>query len=335
MKTTTALVTGGAGFIGSAIVKRLCSLGWKVDIVDDMSNGKLENLSPLSLRNIHTSFLHIYQQKFESSRVDKDVLMIAGDFAHKLVLERVKASRYDYIFHVAARPRVELSVMQPLETFEDNVFKTLALFNAARGHVKRVIFSSSSSVYGDPKVHPTPETETKAPCSPYAQQKCDVENYAALWRDLYGTDIVSLRYFNVYGPGCFGDSPYSTAIAAWCQALRDGNPLRKDGDGDQSRDLTYIDDVVESNVLAALCENEIAGECFNVAGGNCISNNQILDMLRDSLGRFRLILAPTRVGDVRKTEADLGKSSKLLGYAPKTTFEDGFDKTIRWWGLKN
>jgi len=331
----TALVTGGAGFIGSALAKRLHGLGWKVDIVDDMSNGRLENISPLSLRNVHTSFLHIYQEKFESLRVDTDVLVISGDFAHKLVLERIKASRYDYIFHVAARPRVELSVMQPLETFEDNVFKTLALFNAARSHVKRIVFSSSSSVYGDPEIYPTPETVVKAPCSPYAQQKCDVENYSRLWRDLYRTDIVSLRYFNVYGPGCYGDSPYSTAVAAWCQALSNGTPLRKDGDGDQSRDLTYIDDVVESNVLAALCKNEVAGEYFNVSGGNCISNNQILDMLREKVGRFKLILAPTRVGDVRKTQADLEKSNKLLGYVPKMSFENGLDKTLRWWGLKD
>ena len=330
-----ALVTGGAGFIGSAITKKLHSLGWKVDVVDDMSNGALENLDGVQIRHVHSSFLHIYQQKFESNRPDDQVLVIAGDFANKLVLERVSLKKYDYIFHVAARPRVEVSVLQPLETFEDNVFKTLALFNAARGSVKRVIFSSSSSVYGDTDTFPTPESEDKMPRSPYAQQKSDVENYARLWWDLYKTDIVSLRYFNVYGPGGKGDSPYATAVAAWCQSLKDKLPLRKDGDGEQSRDLTYIDDVVNANVLSATSKKKLGGEIFNVAGGNCISNNDILQLLTSKVGSYRLLLAPTRVGDVKKTYADLTKINEALGYKPSVTFEQGLNNTLKWWELSD
>jgi UDP-glucose 4-epimerase len=228
-----ALVTGGAGFIGSNITKRLLEEGWGVDIVDDLSNG-------------HVEFIREAMRKHKKSS-----RFIQADFAHPVVLEHIRNKRYDVIFHEAAVPRVAYSVEHPALTTDTNINKTVQLMEAARDNVRRIVFASSSSVYGGADNLPTLESEPKTPVSPYALQKLVIEDFAKLFNKLYGLDMVCLRYFNVFGPNQYGDSPYSTAVSAWCHAVKEGVPLRSDGDGEQTRDLCYIDNVVDANLIVA------------------------------------------------------------------------------------
>jgi UDP-glucose 4-epimerase len=214
-----------------------------------------------------------------------------------------------------------------------NLFKTLALFHACADNTRRVVFSSSSSVYGNTGSFPTPETTEKNPRSPYALQKLCSEKFAAIFCELYDVDIVSLRYFNVYGPRQYGDSPYATAISAWCHCVKEGTPLRSDGDGTQVRDLTYVSDVVKANILAATCESDIAGECYNIGSGNCNSNNHILGIFKDRFDDVTVKNAPWRPGDVMKTHANIDKAMKHLGYKPSTQLQEGIQKTFEWWGI--
>ena len=207
-----ALVTGGCGFIGSNLVHKLVSMEWSVDVVDDLSNGLIENLDGIDKRIITTDTLHLYESSFEGTD-DKQTLLICGDFAHESVLSRIADNCYDFVFHLAANPRVEFSVQYPQVTTEINVLKTVELFKAAAdADIQRVVFSSSSAVYGNVDVLPTLESIQGSPESPYGLQKLQGEQYAALFSKLYDLDIVSLRYFNVYGPRQRGGSPYSTCL---------------------------------------------------------------------------------------------------------------------------
>jgi len=309
----TALVTGGAGFVGSNIANRLMKEGWIVDIVDDLSNGHLE-------------FVRDSLKESSGSR------FIQGDFVHPTVLDSIKDKRYDVIFHEAAVPRVAYSVENPSETTDTNISKTVRLMEAARGNVRRVVFASSSSVYGGADNLPTLESEPKTPVSPYALQKLVVEDYAKLFNKLYGLDMVCLRYFNVFGPNQFGDSPYSTAVSAWCHAVKEGVPLRSDGDGEQTRDLCYIDNVVDANLIVANYEGCFAGDAFNVACGDRTSNNEILEFFKKRFEGISIEHAPERAGDVKHTQADISAISKL-GYEPKVKFWEGLEKTIGWWKI--
>ena len=329
----TCLVTGGCGFIGSNLVHTLVDDGWQVEIVDDLSAGDLEFLGELDKRVVHVDMLSIFEHKFKEGLQEGELLVITGDFAHKNVLERIKQQKYDCVFHLAARPRVEVSVRDPVTTTEINLFKTVALFNACRDVVKRVVFSSSSSVYGDAQEFPTKEGHLKTPRSPYALQKLCGEQFARLFKSLYDQDIVSLRYFNVYGPRQYGDSPYATAISAWCDATKNKKELRSDGDGTQCRDLTYVDDVVSANLLAATTPNDVGGETFNIGYGEPHSNNEILELFQDRFENLKIKNAPWRPGDVKKTHADIGKAIDILGYASRTDIISGLEKTFEWWGL--
>lgn len=305
------LITGGAGFIGSNLVKRCLELNWVVHIVDDLSSGHLEFIP-------------------NEWRVNPWVM----DFAEKRLLEKIETAGYDYVFHLAALPRVSLSVEQPGKTAEVNTAKTVKLMESClKGKVKRFVFSSSSSVYGGASMLPTPEDSPRMPKSPYALQKCHVEDYCKMFHNLYGFDSVCLRYFNVFGPNQFGDSPYSTAVSAWCHAIKESLPLRSDGDGFQSRDMTYIDNVVEANILAATNPGSFGGDCFNVGCGERTSNNDILNWFRDKKPGIKVVNAPERIGDVKHTLASLEKINKTLGYEPKVKFWDGLEKTISWWKL--
>ena len=327
------LVTGGCGFIGSNLALQLVKEGWQVDIVDDLSSGDLSFLDVASPRTVHVDMLPLFELNHEKDRESNKPLIITGDFSHENVLSRIKAKAYDTVFHVAALPRVSFSVKEPVLTSEVNLFKTLALFHACADSTKRVVFSSSSSVYGNTSSFPTPEATEKNPRSPYALQKLCSEKFASIFCDLYNVDIVSLRYFNVYGPHQYGDSPYATAIAAWCHCVKEGTPLRSDGDGTQVRDLTYVGDVVKANILAATCKSDIAGECFNIGSGNCNSNNHILNIFRDRFGDIVVNDAPWRPGDVMKTHANINKAVKHLGYKPDTQLQEGIQKTFEWWGI--
>jgi nucleoside-diphosphate-sugar epimerase len=300
------LVTGGAGFIGSNLVARCLQEGWAVDTVDDLSNGNL-------------------------AFVPHGQPVIVKDFADPEVIHEIKQGRYDVVFHLAAVPRVSYSVEHPLETNHTNVSRTLALMDACRENVKRFVFASSSSVYGGADVLPTPETEPKNPKSPYALQKSIIEDYLKLYRDLYRLDSVCLRFFNVFGPNQLGDSPYATAVSAWLTAIKKGVPLRSDGDGSQSRDMCYVDNVTDCCVRAALVADPLNAECINVACGDRTTNREILTELAKHYPQAQVTVAGWRPGDVMHTQADISKANRLLGYTPLVRFWEGLDRTIKWY----
>jgi len=328
------LVTGGAGFIGSCLVKKLIETGgYDVDVVDNLSTGSLEALADIDFRCVASGLLPVYERNSES--VDSNtVLVITGDFVDPNVLARISNTCYDIVFHLAANPRVGYSVDHPTITTEENIYKTVALFEACqKSDVRRVVYSSSSAVYGDVSELPTSESAKSNVKSPYGLQKRVCEDFAKLFFTLYNFDIVSLRYFNVYGPGQMGGTSYSTAIAAWCNALHDGDHLRSDGDGTQTRDMVFVEDVACANILAAEAPpNSVAGKCFNIATGTSISNKDILTMFREKFGDEVVVEhAPAREGDVQHTLADTTLSENNLGFRAKTTFAAGLQKTWSWW----
>ena len=326
------LVTGGCGFIGSNLVKRLVDMNYQVDVVDDFSSGHLSLLDGLQVRCILPE-LFSYLEDVNYTRRVEDVLVFECDFSHPFILSRIREKKYDLVFHEAAVPRVSYSVENPVETTDVNLLRSVALLKACAGNTKRVVMASSSSVYGGPDILPINESTQTAPKSPYAMQKLHMEGYAQLFGTLYGLDSVCLRYFNVFGPGQFGDSPYSTAISAWCDAIKHGKHLRSDGDGTQSRDMCYIDNVVNANILAATSQHKFVGETFNVCCGERTTNNQILDELRKRYPNIDVKNAPWRAGDVMHTQGDWTKAKEMLGYEPSVMFCDGFEKTLAWWNL--
>jgi nucleoside-diphosphate-sugar epimerase len=252
------------------------------------------------------------------------------------MLNHIADKNYDVIFHEAAVPRVSYSVENPSETTSENILKTVMLFEAASGNVGRIVWASSSSVYGGAEFMPTPESERGKilPKSPYAWQKFAIEDYAKIACELYDLDIVCLRYFNVFGPGQMGDSPYSTAVAAWCHAAKNNLPLRSDGDGEQTRDMCYIANTVHANILAANSDIEggFKGRCYNVACGTSVSNNEILEHFTSRFD-VKINHAPERPGDVKHTMADLSRIQEELGYKPLITFWEGLEMTIDWWEI--
>jgi UDP-glucose 4-epimerase len=334
MNSKRALVTGGCGFIGSHVVRELRENGYTIDIVDDMSNGSLDALIGLSFRASPADLLDAFESKHpESSRVEGSILVIEGDFACQQVLERSKEGRYGVIFHLAAMPRVGFSVEHPFESNDLNVTRTLALLDAIRGTGTKFVFSSSSAVYGEIDQLPTTEFAPSNPQSPYGLQKRMIEDYLTLFGRLYDQRSVCLRYFNVYGPGQDGKSPYSTAVAAWCSALKEGRPLRSDGDGYQTRDLVFVKDVARANRLAAECEHPLRGHAFNVGSGKSLANIEVLDMLRLKFPNLEVSNAPARLGDVRDTLADVTIAKQAISWEPQVQFEEGLQLTLDWWGL--
>lgn len=315
------LITGGAGFIGSNLAQRCLDEGWTVDAVDDLSNG-------------HREFL---PKAFSQPDVGTSAFWNAGhptffkcDFAIGTPLQRVRNGVYDVVFHLAAVPRVSYSVEHPLETNDVNVSRTLRLIDACRGNVKRLIFASSSSVYGGADVLPTPESHPKDPKSPYALQKSIIEDYLAMYHRLYELDSACLRFFNVFGPNQLGDSPYATAVSAWLTAIKKGKPMRSDGDGTQSRDMCYVDNVTDACVRAALCETPLSAGCYNVACGDRTTNNEILTHLMRRYPEATMVTAPWRPGDVMHTQASVQRAQEELGYVPLVRFWEGLERTIEW-----
>lgn len=335
-----ALVTGGCGFIGSNLVKRLTQMGWYVDIVDDMSSGSLDLLVDLpegsNIRPVPSaSFLSAYEENELEKRVPGDILVLQDDFACPEMLDRIVNNKYDIVFHQAAIPRVLFSVQNPALTTQVNVAKTSLLFEACVGNVKRIVFASSSSVYGGPEIMPIKEDTPKNPKSPYAWQKSAIEDLSKVFCNLYDIDIICLRYFNAFGPGQLGDSAYSTAVSAWCHRTKSLQPLRSDGDGTQSRDMCYIDNIVDANILAATTQREsgFSGRCYNIACGDSVSNNEILDFFKQEYKHTIVKQAPWRPGDVMHTQACIDRAREELGYDPKVRFWDGLERTISWWGI--
>ena len=330
-----ALVTGGCGFIGSHLVRKLVDSGASITVVDDLSAGDLLNLSEkdIKFRAVHPGLL----ERFLTQTANKkdDVTVITGDFVDPIVLQHLVNHDYTHVFHLAANPRVEYSVQYPAMSAETNLMKTIELLSACRkSNIEKLIFASSSAVYGNIKNLPTKETDSGKPQSPYALQKLACEMFMQQFSDLYGLDVVALRFFNVYGPGCTGDNPYATAIASWCDKLKKNEPLRSDGDGEQTRDMVYVEDVCEVMFRFAANDANKGFVAVNVGTGFSLSNNEILRKLKEQFSNLRVQHAPERLGDTKHTRASTSKLYDCLGWSPKTNFEDGLQKTIEWWKLK-
>ena len=326
-----ALVTGGAGFIGSNLTIELVKRGWTVDIVDDMTNGHLELLDSVKTIVFLPGLLSIYES--QHPRDTGIVYVHECDFAHPAILERIRNRSYDVVFHQAAVPRVSYSIEAPVHTTDINLFRSIKLLHECVGNVKKVVVASSSSVYGGADEMPTVETNSRSPKSPYAMQKSAFEDFCRLFGSLYGLDTVCLRYFNVFGPGQYGDSPYSTAISAWCDALSSGKLLRSDGDGSQSRDMCYIDNIVSANILAAEVEKPLMGNAYNICCGDKTENRQILAEIMKRFPDTKVINAPWRAGDIMHTQGSWYAANRDFGYQPLVRFWDGFEKTLAWWKL--
>lgn len=303
------LLTGGAGFIGSNIARRLVSDGTQVDVVDNFSNGHMHFVPP---------------------ELRQDNLFICG-FDSPAILERIKSKEYDVVMHMAAVPRVSYSVEFPVESHETNVTATLKLMDACKGNVRRFVFASSSSVYGGADLLPTPVDSPKDPKSPYALQKSIIEDYLKMYHKLYGMDSVSLRFFNVFGPNQLGDSPYATAVSSWLNAIMEGKSMRSDGDGTQSRDMCYVENVVEACVLSSKAKKPLEAAVLNVACGDRTTNKEILSYLLNKFPGSRYHDAPWRPGDVMHTQADVSLTEEKLGYNPLVRFWEGLDLTMKWY----
>ncbi len=300
-----ALVTGGAGFIGSHLVDRLVREGWKVRVLDDLSSGRLENLSH-SLDAIE---------------------LVEGDLADPTQI-RDAVQEVEVVFHQGAVPSVPRSVAEPLRTHRVNVNGTLGLLEAARqAGVRRVVFASSSSAYGNTPTLPKVESMPPSPRSPYALQKYTAETYCRLYTRFYGLETVALRYFNVFGPRQDPASQYAAVVPLFATACLQGKAPRVHGDGEQTRDFTFVEDTVRANVLAA--DAEAAGEVVNIAGGRRTSLNQLLGVLADLTGAdVQAEYSAPRAGDVRDSLADLTKASTLLGYEPQVSIQEGLERTV-------
>lgn len=305
-----ALVTGGAGFIGSHLAQALCHRGVQVVVLDNLSLGNSANLA---------------------WRREGDPLeLIEGD-ANDEVLLRKLLSGCDWVFHQSALPSVPLSVNQPLESNRQNLESTLKLLVAARdAKVKRFLFASSSAIYGDTEVEKKHESLPPNPLSPYALQKYASEKYGQLFHQLYGLETVGLRYFNIFGPRQSFNSPYSGVIARFCTAMLTGETPTIFGDGRQSRDFTYVENAVTANLLAAEAPAEkVAGKVFNIACGQSISLLQLVDELNRLAGRqLQPRFESARVGDVRDSLADISAARRGLNYEVKVNWQEGLRRTL-------
>jgi UDP-glucose 4-epimerase len=311
--TSIAVVTGGAGFIGSHLVERLLRDHPQgvVRVLDDFSTGGLQNLP----------FAAATGERLE---------VVRGDIRDLPTVERIAAGAA-VIFHQAAMRSVPRSVADPLGANDHNVKGTLNVLEAARrAGVKRVVYASSSSVYGDRPALPKAEDQPPAPISPYAVSKAAGEQYAAVWHRLYGVETVGLRYFNVFGPRQDPASEYAAVIPRFILWGLRGTPLEIHGDGTQSRDFTYIDNVVEANCLAAVAPGA-SGLTFNVGCGARVSLLQIVTRLETLLGHpVERRHTPPRAGDVPHTLANIDLAKRLLGFTPLVGFDEGLRRTFEY-----
>jgi nucleoside-diphosphate-sugar epimerase len=304
------LVTGGAGFIGSHISEELVRRRHRVRVVDSLVTGYTRNLR-------------------------EGVEFVQGDLADPAVA-RAAVAGMDYVIHQAAIPSVPRSVEKPEESHRANVDGTLQILLASRdAKIRRVVFAGSSSVYGDTEVLPKTEVMPTNPLSPYALQKLMGEMYLQMFTRLYGLETVTTRYFNVFGPRQDPGSPYSGVISLFIKALSEGSQPVIYGDGEQTRDFTYVNNVVDG-VLRAAETPGVGGEVFNLATNNRTSLNQLLATLKKILGsNVEPIYRETRTGDVHDSQADISKAQKLLGYQPTVGLEEGLRKTVDWYQTAN
>jgi nucleoside-diphosphate-sugar epimerase len=304
---TDYLITGGAGFIGSNIAEHLVRAGKSVRIFDNFSTGKREN-------------------------VPAGVELMEGDLR---VLETVRHAMAGvrYVLHLGAIPSVPRSVADPVTTHQANITGTLNVLLAARdANVQRVVFTSSSSVYGDTPVLPKREDMNPGPLSPYAVHKITGEYYSRIFYRLYGLETVALRYFNVFGPRQDPQSQYSAVIPRFITAiLRDESPIIF-GDGQQTRDFTHVENVVAANLAACTAGKGALGEAFNIACGDRISLLELIATINQITGKkIAPKFEPARAGDVRDSQADIAKAGKLLGWTPRISFQAGIEKAVAWY----
>jgi nucleoside-diphosphate-sugar epimerase len=301
------LVTGGAGFIGSHLVTELVRRGARVRVVDDLSTGFRRNLD------------HVRGVEFmEGSVAELDVARRAVD-------------GMEVVLHQAAIPSVPRSVSDPITSHRANLDATLNILVAARdAGVRRVVFAGSSAAYGNTPTLPKREDMPTRPLSPYALQKLVGEQYLSMFSELYGLETVSIRYFNVFGPRQDPSSPYSGVISLFISALLKGRRPTIFGDGEQTRDFTYVANVVDG-VLGATTAAGVRGDVINIATGSRISLNQLFRTLRDLVGSsIEPVYSDPRAGDVRDSQADISKARRLLGYEPLVSFEEGLRLTLDW-----
>lgn len=291
------VVTGGAGFIGSNLVDRLIERGFEVHVIDNLSAGKKENLNT-------GATLHIADIRDLSKMKE----IIAGA---------------SYVFHLAALPRVQFSIENPIDTHDVNVNGTLNLLIAsAQAHVKKFVYTSSSSVYGDQPIMPLLETMTPDPKSPYGLHKLTGELYCKVWSSVYGLPTVCLRYFNVYGKRQSDEGAYALVIAKFLKQKREGTPMTITGDGSQTRDFTHVSDVVAANILAMESDKVGLGEAINIGAGNNASVNEVAKIIGGETVNTPVRLEP------HDTLADNSKAKELLGWEPKVKLEEGIKELI-------
>ncbi len=311
----TYLVTGGAGFIGSNIVDELLERGQSVRVLDNFATGREENLEAVRDR----------------------IQLVRGDVRDADTVDAAVRGA-DFVLHQAALASVPRSIADPVANNEVNVQGTLNVLVAAQCHgVKRVVYASSSSVYGDSEELPKVETMTPNPKSPYAVAKLAAEYYCRVFAGLHGMTTVALRYFNVFGPRQDPNSQYSAVIPIFVKSLIEGNSPTIHGDGEQSRDFTFVSNVVNANLIA--CEADVSGgKVYNIACGGRYTLNELYRALREQIGSdLPATYGPPRAGDVKHSMAAIGRIQKELGYEVGVSFEEGIARTVRWYqevGLK-
>lgn len=312
-KNSIFLVTGGAGFIGSNLCEAILKLGYKVICLDDLSTGKQENID-LFIENENYKF-------------------IRGDIRdYETCLKATK--NVDFVLHQAAWGSVPRSVEMPLKYNDVNIKGTLNIFEASReNNVKKVVYASSSSVYGDENTLPKKEGVEGNPLSPYALTKQVDEKYAKIYADLYNLDTYGLRYFNVFGRRQDPDGDYAAVIPKFIKLLLNDERPTINGDGNQSRDFTYIENVIEANLKALKADSKYAGEAFNIAYGGREYLNDIYNTLVELLDKkyIKPIYGLERVGDIKHSNADISKAKEILGYDPDFSFDRGIKEAIEWY----
>jgi nucleoside-diphosphate-sugar epimerase len=308
-----AIVTGGCGFIGFNLCKKLIETEYSnIQVIDDLSTGFRQN----KINGVDYHYISILNHDFKNI---------------------IHAFKPDVIFHIAAVPRVSYSVEFPVETLKANVLATVEVLDAVRTTKKkqaRVIFSSSSSVYGGADHLPTPESCPRNPKSPYALEKAESEMWLSMYASLYGVDAVSLRYFNVFGPRSRWGGGYSTVLSAWLYSLYIDKKIVPylEGDGKQSRDFCYVDNVVQANIFAARHSNKFAGEVYNIAQGERHSLLECKEIIEKISGQaLNLEYKPARIGDVDHTLADISAARRDLGYNPSVDFESQVKEMADWY----
>jgi UDP-glucose 4-epimerase len=310
----SCLVTGGAGFIGSALVRALLARGDRVRVIDNLFSGKRENLAEIA----------------------RDVELVEADIRDEAALARALGG-VELVFHQAAIPSVPRSLADPIASHDANATGTLKVLAAAKkAGARRVIYAASSSAYGDTPTLPKVETMRPMPLSPYAVSKLAGEHYCQVYASAFGLETVSLRYFNVFGPRQDPKSEYAAVIPRFVTAALGGQGVTIYGDGTQSRDFCFIDNTVEANLAAAtVAPSGVSGQVFNVACGAATSLNDVVGLVAEIVGRpLPISYAPGRVGDVKHSLADVTAARARLGYRGAISFAEGLQRTVAWYAAR-